>query len=66
MMLKTVSAQLPAGKRVRPAGEERAEPLGRAQLTGWPLGLLSDASVYLGACQTGIPCSFTEVVGRPN
>ena len=58
MMLKTVSARLSAGRRVRPAGEERAEPLGRAQLTGGPLGLLSDASVYLGACQTGVPCSL--------
>lgn len=43
-----------------------AELLGMAQLTGWPLGLVNDASVYLGASQTGILCYFTGAVRRPN
>lgn len=69
-MLKTVSPT--------PCEEESATGLGRescgtgiavldmAQLTGWPLGLVNDASVYLGASRTGILCYFTKVVGRPN
>lgn len=39
-MLKTVSSTA-CREESEACWEERAEPLGRAQLTGWPLGLLS-------------------------